>query len=672
MHVYPKNTNLNKYWANCETEELVSHLIEKIEDYSQFLMKSNKFSLWRAQWSQYYKAESRVGMVMGGDRAQYRILGVNHYASLIQGLVSIICQQKPSFEPISTNSDVMSMSQTIVAKSVLDYYMRTQSLPNMFQSCVEIGEIFGEVFMYLRWNSLKGQIVDVDESGNPVAEGDLDISIFNPMDVIRDYTRTDCQNDWFLLREYVNKWDLIAQRPDLEDQIKGEGIDANLQRFRFGHLLDESSSMDDLVPKYIFVHKRTPALPNGRILEFIGETSILDSTLPCEDTNVLRFTPSDIIQQNFGTTVATKLLPLQQAYDILSSTIITNASHFGLGNVQLPMGGNVKIEGLVDGLNVLRTPMGTEAKPLVMPSTPREIFEYINMLELQMEKISGINATLRGQPPANLQSGTALAFVQAQSLVFNSSSQQAYNKLVEDCGTAIINILKVFAKSKRMITISGKAKKSYMKAFSADDLSNISRVVVNVGNPLTKTMAGRIQIGQDLLQNGLVKTPQDYLLVLETGILDPMIEGDTAQLMNIRQENERLAQGEACQVVATDNPALHIPEHAVVLASPEARENPNVVANTLQHIQEHINVWRNMDPALGQLLGIPPFPQVQAQAMSMPGVPTANGTAPKSAEVLNPNTPMEDAINAPTPPRGPNLPPGTDAMTAQASADLNQ
>jgi hypothetical protein len=185
-------------------------------------------------------------------------------------------------------------------------------------------------------------------------------------------------------------------------------------------------------------------------------------------------------------------------------------------------------------------------------------------------------------------------------------------------------------------------------------------------------MAGRIQVAQDLIQNKLVTTPQDYFLVLETGTLEPMVEGMTAQLMNIRQENEFLAEGKPCQAIATDNPTLHIPEHAVVLASPEARENPDIVANTLAHIQEHINVWRQTDPALLQLLGIPPFPQVNAQANSIPGVPTPTGTAPMDAAAGNPANPMELAAEAPQPPRGPSLPPGTDAMTKQAAANLNQ
>ncbi len=655
----------DQYWATLETDELVTQLASKFDDYRLYLLRSNKLAMWRSCWTQYYKAESRVGMVTGGDRAQYKILGVNHFASLIQGLVSVVCQQNPAYEPISINSDTKSMSQDLIAKSVLDYYMRTAQLPDMFKDCVEIGQIFGESYLYFRWNSLKGQVVEVQEpkvpgeEGKPVYEGDLDIVKLDPMSVARDYTRTDTKNDWYILCEYVNKWDLIAQRPDLKDEIMQESIGSDLQRFRFGHLLDESSDMSDLVPKYTFIHEKTPAMPEGRILEYVGETAILDSGLPFDKMTVLRFTPSNVIQNNFGTTVANKLLPLQQAYDTLSSIVITNASNWGLGNIQIPLGTNVKIEEIVDGLNAIRVNSAAgEIKPLTMPSTPAEIFKYLEYLEALMEKLAGVSAILRGQAPQQLKSGTALAFMQAQSLVFNSSIQQSYIKMIEDSGTTIINILKIFAASKRMITISGKAKKTYMKQFNKEDLSNISRVVVNVGNPLTKTIAGKIQIAQDLLEQGMLKTPQEYTQVLETGTLDPILEGQTAQLMQIRQENEDLAEGKPASALAIDNHPLHIQEHACVLASPDARKDPMIVQNTLAHIMEHITLNKTTDPQLLQILGIQPLqPQLGSNN---------NPSGLNSGEV-----PVQQEANSIKPPTGPDLPPGTDANTAAASATLN-
>ena len=651
------------YWAALPAEDVVPQLASKMDDYRQYLLKTSKLAMWRACWAQYYKAESRVGMAVGGDRSQYKILGVNHFASLIQGLVSVVCQQNPAFEPISINSDTKSMSQDLIAKSVLDYYMRSAQLADKFKDCVEIGQIFGESFLYFRWNSLAGQVVETtkDAEGNakPVHEGDLDIVKLNPMDVARDYSRTDTNNDWYILCEYVNKWDLVAQRPDLADEIMGESIGSDLQRFRFGHQLDESSDMEDLVPKYTFIHRKTAAMPEGRVVEYVGETLLLDSGLPYDAMTVLRFTPSNIIQNNFGTTIANKLLPLQQAYDTLSSIIITNASNWGLGNLQIPLGTNVKIEEIVDGLNAIRVNAAAgEIKPLVMPSTPVEVFNYLDRLEAQMEKLAGVSAILRGQAPQNLKSGTALAFMQAQSLVFNSSIQQSYIKMIEDAGTTIINILKIFAKSKRMVTISGKAKKTYMKQFNNEDLSNISRVVVNVGNPLTKTIAGKIQIAQDLIQSGLIKTPQEYTQVLETGTLDPLLEGQTAQLMQIRQENEDLSEGLPAMALAIDNHPLHIQEHACVLASPDARKDPNIVKNVLGHIMEHINLNKTTDPALLTTLGIQPLqPQL--------------GTNNNPAGIMNADPLVQQEAGKIPPPAGPKLPPGTDPLTAEASADLN-
>ena len=652
-----------QYWASLSTEEIIAQLQAKVDDYRQYLLTSNKLALWKACWNQYYKAESRIGLSTGGDRSQYKILGANHYASLIQGLVSVVCQQNPAFEPVSINSDTKSMSQTLVAKSVLDYYMRVCQMPELFKDDTEIGHIFGEAFLYFRWNALLGQVVEVskDQDGNdkPIYEGDIDIVKLNPMDVVRDYTRTDTKNDWFILVEYVNKWNLIAQRPDLKDEIIGETIGADLQRYRFGHMVDEQGEMDDLVPKYTFIHEKTPAMPAGRIVEYVGDAVILDTGLPFDKVTVLRFTPSNVIQSNFGCTVATKLLPLQQAYDTLCSIIITNASNWGLGNIQIPLGTNVKIEQIVDGLNAIRVNAAAgEIKPLVMPSTPAEIFQMLDRIESMMEKIAGISAILRGQAPANLKSGTALAFMQAQSLVFNSSTQQSYISMVENSGTTIVNILKTFANSKRMITIAGKAKKTYMKYFDKNDLSNISRVMVNVGNPLTKTIAGKVQIAQDLLQGGLITTPQEYTQVLETGTLDPLLEGQTAELMLIRQENEEMSEGRIVTAIVTENHPLHIQEHKTVLSSPEAKNNPEIVQNVLSHMMEHINLMQTADPRLLQMLGIQPLqPQI--------------GSNNNPAGIMSADVPVQQEAESIPPPEGPSLPPGTDAQTQQASQQLN-
>ena len=67
----------------------------------------------------------------------------------------------------------------------------------------------------------------------------------------------------------------------------------------------------------------------------------------------------------------------------------------------------------------------------------------------------GFLSILRGQPPTGVESGTAMAFLQAQALVFNSPIQQAYISFLERSATGLFNMLKSFANTKRMITIAG-------------------------------------------------------------------------------------------------------------------------------------------------------------------------------------------------------------------------
>jgi hypothetical protein len=217
------------------------------------------------------------------------------------------------------------------------------------------------------------------------------------------------------------------------------------------------------------------------------------------------------------------------------------------------------------------------------------------------------------------------------ALQFTSGLQQSYVKLIEDVGTALIHILKDFAHTPKFIALVGKNNKSMIKEFTGDKLSAINRVVVDVGNPLSRTIAGRVQMAEQLLQMQLIKTPQQYFSVMETGRLENVFEDEIDQLLNIRSENERLLEGEPVDATLLDPHRLHIMEHRGVLADPELRKDPTLVNNTLNHIQQHINYLRTADPDLLALIGEQPLaPPMQQPPPGGPGgqPPPPQGKAP--------------------------------------------
>jgi len=226
-----------------------------------------------------------------------------------------------------------------------------------------------------------------------------------------------------------------------------------------------------------------------------------------------------------------------------------------------------------------------------------------------------------------LKSGAALALVASQAVQFASSLQQSYYKMIELAGTATITILRDYAKTPRVAMIAGKYNRSLMKEFTGDDLTQVSRVVTEIVNPLARTAAGRRELAQDMIQAGLIKRSEEYLSVITTGNLEPLYENEEASLLLIRAENELLSNGKRPVAVITDDHRLHILEHRTVLDSPEARQNLSLVENTTQHLQEHLNLLKTADPALLSLLG-----QQAPQSLS-------ESINPHLGEMLNPANP---------------------------------
>lgn len=661
------------YWASLPTEEIGAKLVDKVVDYDLYTRTYGHLWLWRRSYYTYYKNYFRGGKILkAGDVGQYRTLSVNHYHSVVQGLLTLITGQEPAFDPQAVNSSYKAQAQCLAAKNILDFKAKYAHLSEKLKSATEKALMYGEGFIFLDMNMNIGEIKMIDPAtGRPVYEGDVEVTVYSPADVIRDYARSSADSiDWYILRRYVNKWDLIASFPDKTEKIKELSIDRDIQLRRFGHSLAENE--DDIVCLYTLVHKKTPAMPNGRIVKFLDKDSVLiDGGLPFDDFPVYRIAPANHEETTFGYTVAFDLLAVQEAIDKLVSVIITNQMTFGVQNIVAPLGTKLSPQQLMDGLNLILTDMRNGVpQVLEMCKTPPEIYQFIEFLIQQMELISGLNSVSRGVAPENLKSGTALAFVQSQAIQANSGIQKSYSRLIEDVGTGYLKIVQKFPQNRKIQALAGPANATYLKQYSSADLTDISLVTVESGNPLTKTTAGRIEVAQNLLQYELLNTPEEFMAIVETGQLGSFTEGKMSELMHIREENESLRQGQPVKAIFCDNHPQHIKEHMVVINSVDIRNsNDPAVAVAVAHIMEHIMLWQTTPANVLAGLGIqpppatlvPPVANPPAQNPGMPtGAPPENKQPAPSAgpmvDVNNPQAPIQAKaaeVNQPKPPKPP-------------------
>jgi hypothetical protein len=659
----------NTYFAAQEADKTVSAVMGKADAWMNSLQSNGYINKLRDMWAAYHGAYFQdVGnghhVTFSGDQGELVELPVNHLRNLGQHVLQIVCANRPSLEGRATNTDYKSLVQTYLSNGLLDYYLREKRLESHLKKAVETAIVLGAAFIKMEWDATSGQEVDFnEETQSYIYEGDVTFTNMSPMDVLFDTTKEDFTHDWMVCRNWKNKFDLAAKYPEFADKIVGLATKSDMQvKFRLG--MNHYDETDD-VALYELYHERTNALPDGRYMLFLSEDIVLyDGPMPYRKIPIFRIAPSDILGTPFGYSPLFDILPIQEAINTLYSTILTNQNATGVSNFWVPRGADITISSLTGGLNIIEGTQGHKPEPLNLTQTPGEVFKFLEMLEKTAETISGVNSVSRGNPEASLKSGAALALVQSMSLQFLSGLQQSYVELIENVGTALITMLKDFAATPRVAAIVGKNNRTFLKEFQGSDLSSINRVIVNVGNPLSRTTAGRVQMAEQMLQMHLLKTPQEYLQVINTGSLDSVTEDSQHELLLIKGENERLVGLEEVHAIAIDDHALHIQEHKAVLSDPDLRRDMKLVQSVLAHIQEHIDLLRNTDPDLLNLTGNTPLGKPPAPPQNGPG-PGPNGPGPGGPPPGNgpggppPGPPSNGpSMGAPGQPMGPPPTPG--------------
>lgn len=649
--LFSMSAHAEEYFAQKEPEKLAGILLGKAKSFFNLLEANAYLDKLNRMWRAYhglYSVDTGYGHAINftGEQGELVNFPVNHFRNLAQHIFVMITSNRPVMDARAINTDYKSLAQTGLANGILDYYMREKRLEEKLKRAAEYAIVFGSGFVKMEWNATAGEAYDVDpDTGQFVREGELEFSNLSPFDVIVDGTKESWDHDWIMTRTFKNRFNLMAKYPELAEKIKGLPPKSFSGTYRLAVFSNDET---DDIPVYEFYHKRTEAMPEGRYMLFLeSDIALLDTKMPYRVIPIFRMSPSDILGTPYGYSPMFDIFPIQELINSTYSTIATNQNAFGVQSLWVPKGADISLASLEGGMNVIESSVKPEG--IQLTQTAPEVFKYLEMLIQAAETISGVGSVARGAPEASLKSGTALALVQSMSLQFISGLQQSYVKLIEDAGTAIISILKDFANTPKVIAIVGKNNKTLLKEFTGEEISAINRVVVDVGNPLSRTIAGRVQMAQDLLQMNAIKNPEEYFQVLNTGKLEITFEGELRELYLIRSENERLMEGKQVLISPLEKHRLHIKEHNSVLADPDFKEDAALVKNVLDHIEGHLNALRNTDPDLLTIIGEQPL-----------GPPGGSPAGPQQIPPMPPGMPEPQMLNntAQTTANPPSMPAG--------------
>lgn len=608
-----------QYWAKSDGDQLADEMGKKIESFDRYIESIGRLERIKRSWEYVYGlTEGAYGLRKTGKVGEIIKISVNNYRAFANNIHVLLTQAKSHFECQAENMDFKSQAETILGKAIVDYYTDEAGIGSDFSLSALDMLIFAEVFMEVDWDEGKGDQIAIDpETRSPVFKGDISTKRHNSLNVIRDtHLRSHKANKWYIVRDYVDKYELAATYPEHEEHIlqqssrkQSDYRGADSIYFKIRNQVDDGGDMIEIQRLY---HAPTRVMPDGVEALVIGKKVIFKRTLAetYESMPLKRLAASDIEGTFLPYSPLWDLIPLCQASDHLMTAQVTNATNLAFTNIW-STDPNLKVSQLSSGMGLISSAQKPEA--LNLGSSSPELQRTMELIQGKSQFLTGINSVAAGQPEAvsNIKSGNGLALILSTAVQFQSILQERYAEFRSDVMTSVIETIQKNATLPMVISIAGKGKVRYTKTFKKDDIASVKRVKCIVSSPIMATIGGRMQIADNLAEKfpGQI-TMQAYVSVLQTGNLDH-IEGESFdESMALLAENEAIASGKEVAVNILENHPLHIKNHLKNISSPEAKEDPELIERTTAHILKHLDEWTRLSnelPELLSIIGIPPL-----------------------------------------------------------------
>lgn len=605
-----------------DPKELAQELLTKWTKWGSYLGGSAYDSLFQRAYKAFYSQMVSRNHTIGstGDQSEFSTIQINHLRNLINHIISQVTQNRLTFDAITDSTDISARNSALVANAVLDQYLYAHGMEAQLRNVLEIGLLFGTSFAYVEW-ALDKKLAGIDGEGNPVYHGEPRLKALTPYSVLAEPFKDDWSDqNWVVIREQYNKHDLAAMYPEMAEEILNLPKIQDLQNFMPFHEYDNHT-----VWLFKAYHKPTPSLPMGRYTVFCDNELVLVDKLenPYKDLPVVCYRPAIKHGGMYGHSPLFDLLPMQEALNTVDSALLTTADNFSIPNMVASKRSNIDATLLAGGLRLLEIdpdpdfPNAGMPTPMAMPEISQALVNYRQHLAEDMQTLAGISPISRGTTNS-LTSGTAIAVATSAQQVYNSNIENGYIKMVETVSMQLINLCKNFMATEEILSITGQARMFMVTSFSGDTLSPVNRVRITLGNALAKSLAGRLEIANQLLGQGLIK-PAQYIEVLQTGNVSNTFDDATQSQSLVLLENEDLARGEEVIMSILDDHQSHIQGHKQLLLRPDVRKSAEIVGLVMEHIQSHLDAMIKLSMENPMLLSLSANQPVQLPAPTAPG-----------------------------------------------------
>ena len=536
----------------------------------------------------------------------------NHIAPLVDSRVAKLLKTKPNLKVKAFSDEDGDVKAAKLANGILQYVGQRIGLDGILQKGTVWAEVCGSAFYKTLWNEKGGRQIGVNELGEPIYEGEVEITVASPFEVFPD--RLDCESldeIQSLIHaqavgvEYVfEKFGVTLKAEDLQGSaVCAYSEPSSGKNYVFGHNSFEVKNCVLLIERYT---RPNAQFPLGRLEIVAGGKLLYEGDLPylCDEREErgFPFVKQDCIRLPgafFASSIVDRLIPVQRAYNA-----VRNRKHEFLNRVAIGAyaveDGSVDVEaleeeGIAPGKIVVYRQGGKPPHALDGAGLPSEFEKEEEWLEKEFSLVSGVSDLSQNSTPARVTSATGLQLLLSQDDSRLSATVESFKEAIRVLGERVLRLYRQFAGAARMMSLAGENGKVCAHYFSAGEVlgSDIRFEFEEseMASDKRQTLLKLFDCGLLTEEDGRVSKENKQRILEAFGLGSYENARDISALHIAKASEENLTLKSADAVADEyDDHELHIAEHTRFLLSDEFKKlvrKEEAKARFVEHIRQH-------------------------------------------------------------------------------------
>lgn len=550
----------------------------------------------------------------------------NHIANIIELRQSKLSRVRPSLTVVPFSDDERDIACAKTSKMILKAVSHNINISKILAKGTMWSEICGTVFYKIDWNNNLGKTIGVNALGNPIKEGDVEVSVVSPFEIYPDSSTynnvEDCMSIIYARsfhKDMVkNIWGVDVEGKDIDVfSLDNLSICGGLGYSSYANSMAKKVKKDQVIviEKY---EKPTIEFPNGRLIIIAGDKLIYNGELPyinkAEGKRGFPFIRQMSIPTPncfWGTSIIERCIPIQRAFNAVKNRKHEFINRLTMGILSVEDGSvdieNLEEEGLSPGKVLIYRQGANGPKLLSSESLPIDFKNEEDALLSEFTNVSGVSDMLNQSSLLHgNMSGIALQLMIEQDDIKLSTSSEEIRYSAKEIAKQILRLYKQYAKLPHTSRIVGDNGTIELFYWSASDI-NSEEVIFETENEINETLAQKRSMIFELLNSGLLADENGKISnAMRTKILEQLGFGIWESTQDIKALQVKSASKENLKLLTSnsiDNPReiddhdIHIAEHISFMLGSEFEKNklknPVIENMLLEHIKKHKNLKKN-------------------------------------------------------------------------------